>query len=70
MSEQEFLARLAVEADCALLLDVNNIYVSAFNHGFDPQDYLRVIPFDRVVQMHVAGHEPRDASSSIRTSVR
>jgi uncharacterized protein (UPF0276 family) len=56
MSEQEFLARLADEADCALLLDVNNVYVSAFNHGFDPQDYLAAIPFDRVVQMHVAGH--------------
>ncbi|HXX70608.1 MAG TPA: DUF692 domain-containing protein [Polyangiaceae bacterium] len=56
MREWEFLARLAEEADCAILLDVNNIYVSAFNHGFDPRAYLAAIPFDRVVQLHVAGH--------------
>ena len=56
MREWEFLARLADEADCAILLDVNNIYVSAFNHGFNPRDYLDAIPFDRVVQFHVAGH--------------
>jgi uncharacterized protein (UPF0276 family) len=56
MREWEFLARLAHEADCAILLDVNNVYVSAYNHGFDPQAYLAAIPFDRVVQMHVAGH--------------
>jgi uncharacterized protein (UPF0276 family) len=56
MREWEFLARLAEDADCALLLDVNNVYVSSRNHGFDPQRYLDAIPFDRVVQMHVAGH--------------
>jgi uncharacterized protein (UPF0276 family) len=56
MTEQEFLARLAVEADCGLLLDVNNVYVSAFNHGFDARAYLDAIPFDRVVQFHLAGH--------------
>jgi uncharacterized protein (UPF0276 family) len=56
MPEWEFLGRLADEADCALLLDVNNVYVSAFNHGFDPRTYLAAIPFDRVVQLHVAGH--------------
>jgi uncharacterized protein (UPF0276 family) len=56
MTEQEFLARLAVEADCGLLLDVNNVYVSAFNHGFDAKEYLDAIPFDRVVQFHLAGH--------------
>lgn len=54
--EPDFLAELSREADCALLLDVNNVYVSAFNHGFDPRDYLAKIPYDRVVQMHVAGH--------------
>jgi uncharacterized protein (UPF0276 family) len=54
--EWEFLAALAVEADCALLLDVNNVYVSAKNHGFDPDVYLDAVPFDRVVQIHVAGH--------------
>jgi uncharacterized protein (UPF0276 family) len=56
MREWEFLARLAEDADCALLLDVNNVYVSAYNHGFDPKDYLRAVPFDRVVQLHVGGH--------------
>jgi len=56
MKEWEFLARLAEEADCAILLDVNNVYVSAKNHGFDPMTYLDAIPWDRVVQFHVAGH--------------
>src|SRR5689334_24050000 len=56
MSEWEFLARLAEEADCALLLDVNNVYVSSFNHGFDAQAYIDAIPHERVVQYHLAGH--------------
>jgi hypothetical protein len=56
MPEQEFLARLADEADCGLLLDVNNVYVSAFNHGFDPVAYIDALPADRVVQYHLAGH--------------
>jgi len=56
MPEWEFLARLAQEADCGLLLDVNNVYVSAFNHGFDACAYIDAIPADRVVQYHVAGH--------------
>jgi uncharacterized protein (UPF0276 family) len=56
MPEWEFLARLAELADCAILLDVNNVYVSAHNHGFDPAVYLDAMPFDRVIQLHVAGH--------------
>jgi uncharacterized protein (UPF0276 family) len=56
MPEWEFLARLAEEADCALLLDVNNVYVSAYNHGFDPKTYFAAMPWERVVQLHVAGH--------------
>jgi uncharacterized protein len=56
MSEGEFVARLADEADCALLLDVNNAYVSAVNHDTDPYDYLLALPADRVVQIHLAGH--------------
>jgi len=56
MTEWEFLARLAEEADCGLLLDVNNVYVSSFNHGFDPREYIDAIPADRVVQYHLAGH--------------
>src|SRR5688572_12883049 len=56
MPEAEFIARLAEEADCALLLDVNNVYVSCRNHGWDPQAYLDAVPYDRVVQIHLAGH--------------
>jgi uncharacterized protein (UPF0276 family) len=56
MTEWDFLARLAEEADCGLLLDVNNVYVSSFNHGFDPETYIDAIPADRVVQYHLAGH--------------
>lgn len=56
MSEWEFLAALAEETDCLLLLDVNNVYVSACNHGFDPLRYLAGIPPARVVQLHIAGH--------------
>lgn len=56
MREWEFLAALTQEADCALLLDVNNVYVSAFNHEYDAMAYLDALPFDRVVQLHVSGH--------------
>jgi uncharacterized protein (UPF0276 family) len=56
MKEWEFLAALTSEADCGLLLDVNNVFVSAYNHGFDPVDYFAGVPWDRVVQIHVAGH--------------
>lgn len=56
MREWEFLGRLSEDADCALLLDVNNVFVSAYNHGFSPRAYLAAVPFDRVVQLHVAGH--------------
>ena len=56
MTEWEFLAALAEEADCLLLLDVNNVYVSAHNHGFDADVFLAGIPADRVAQIHLAGH--------------
>lgn len=56
MPEWEFLAEVAVRADCGILLDVNNVYVSAMNHGFDPQAYLVGVPADRVGQIHLAGH--------------
>jgi uncharacterized protein (UPF0276 family) len=55
-TEWEFLSHVAQEADCLLLVDVNNIYVSAFNHGFDPLDYLNALPVHRVQQIHLAGH--------------
>lgn len=54
--EPEFLARLCDAADCALLLDVNNVYVTGTNLGFDPVAYLDALPRDRVVQIHLAGH--------------
>lgn len=56
MPEWEFIGRLAEEANCGLLLDVNNVYVSSFNHGWDPREYLAHVPYDRVVQIHLAGH--------------
>lgn len=56
MPEWEFLSRVAEKANCGILLDVNNIYVSARNHRFDPLDYLRGIPPERVIQIHIAGH--------------
>jgi len=57
MEEWEFVAAVAEEADCHLLLDVNNVYVNARNHGFDPLRYLEGIPVGRVKQFHLAGHE-------------
>jgi len=57
MSEWEFYRAVCEEADCLMLLDVNNIYVSSRNHGFDPLDYLNGIPGERVQQIHLAGHE-------------
>ncbi len=56
MPEWQFLARLAQDADCGLLLDVNNVYVSSRNHDFAWTDYLAAVPWDRVCQLHVAGH--------------
>ena len=56
MSEWEFITRLAEDTDCGLLLDVNNVYVSSFNHEMDPVEFISSIPHDRVVQFHLAGH--------------
>ncbi len=61
MAEWEFLAAVAERADCGILLDVNNVHVSAHNHGFDPHAYLAGLPGDRVVQLHLAGHEDKGA---------
>lgn len=55
-TEWEFLSALAREADCLLLLDVNNVYVSAYNHHFDVEEFLRGVPLERVQQIHLAGH--------------
>lgn len=56
LAEHEFLAELARRADCGILLDVNNVFVSAHNHGWDPQTYLAAMPAERVGQIHLAGH--------------
>ena len=56
LSEWQFLSEVAARADCAILLDINNIYVSSVNHGFDPVEYLDAIPKARVRQFHLAGH--------------
>jgi uncharacterized protein (UPF0276 family) len=56
MTDGQFLAEIVEAADCGILLDVNNVYVNAVNHKFDPIDYLKQIPIERTVQMHVAGH--------------
>ncbi len=57
MGEAEFLSRLCEAADCGLMLDVNNAYVNSLNFGFDVDAWMRAAPLERVVQMHVAGHE-------------
>lgn len=56
MDEPEFVTAVLEEADCLLLLDVNNVYVNSVNFGFDPRAYLDALPLDRVVQLHIAGH--------------
>ena len=55
-SEVEFLVTLARRSGCKILLDVNNVYVSACNHGFDPQQYIKAIPSELVAEIHLAGH--------------
>ena len=59
LPEEEFIRRMAEESDCGLLLDVNNVYVTCRNHDLDPDAYLDGIPYDRVVQIHLAGHTDR-----------
>lgn len=57
MTEWEFLSEICERADCNILLDVNNIYVSGFNHGFSTDAYLNGVPANRIKQIHLAGHE-------------
>jgi uncharacterized protein (UPF0276 family) len=56
MPEWEFISEIAERADVGLLFDVNNVYVSAYNHGFDPHEFIRNIPHERILQIHLAGH--------------
>lgn len=57
MTEWEFLSEVCQATGCQLLLDINNIYVSAFNHGFSPTRFIEGVPVDSVVQFHLAGHQ-------------
>ncbi len=61
LSEWEFVSAIATEGDCGILLDVNNVYVSAYNHGFDAYTYLEALPHERIVQIHLAGHTNKGA---------
>lgn len=65
--EPDFITEVVERAECGLLLDVNNAYVNAQNHGFDPYAWLAKIPLERVRQLHVAGHEPWDDATLIDT---
>jgi hypothetical protein len=56
MTEWKFLAEMSKRADCLILLDVNNVYVSSINHEFDALEYIHAIPTDRIYQIHLAGH--------------
>ena len=60
MTEWEFISEIVSKTDCGLLLDVNNVYVSSVNHGFDPNEFLENIPLENVGQMHIAGHDVRE----------
>jgi uncharacterized protein (UPF0276 family) len=59
MAEWEFLSLVSEQANCGILLDINNIFVSAFNHEFEAMDYIRGVPMNRVMQVHLAGHDDR-----------
>lgn len=60
MTEWDFLAYLSEKADCGLLLDVNNVYVSSRNHQFDPMTFMKALPPERVIQYHIAGHTDKE----------
>lgn len=59
LDEWVFVSQVALNADCHLLLDVNNVYVSSQNHGFEPNDYIQALPTDRVKEIHLAGYEDK-----------
>jgi len=64
-TEWDFLSQVVTAADCGLLLDVNNVFVSSVNHGFDPMTYLDGVPLDRVTQIHLAGHSTVQGSGGV-----
>ncbi len=67
MDEATFLRAILEESDCLLLLDVNNVYVNAFNHGYDPMAFISALPLERVAYIHIAGHEQVEPSLIIDT---
>lgn len=67
MTEQEFLLAVLEEADCQLLLDVNNIYVNSINHSYDPQQFLTALPKERIAYGHIAGHYDEDDDLKVDT---
>ena len=67
LDEARFLRTVVEEADCGLLLDVNNVYVNAQNHGYDGRAFIDALPLERVVQVHLAGHELREDGVRIDT---
>jgi len=70
MPEWEFYTRVVKDADCWFMLDINNIYVSSVNHGFDPRTYLESIDFSRVLQVHIAGHSVEPNGTIVDTHDR
>lgn len=67
MSESDFISAVASEADCDILLDVNNVYVNSINHRYDPRDFIDNLPLSRVKYLHVAGHYDEDTDLKIDT---
>ncbi|QIR16197.1 DUF692 domain-containing protein [Shewanella aestuarii] len=67
MTEQEFVNAVLNEADCKLLLDVNNIYVNSINHQYDPQAFLAAMPTERIAYLHIAGHYQEDIDLMVDT---
>jgi len=70
MSEIEFVNQIVDRADCRLLLDVNNVYVNAFNHGYDAREYISQLPLNKVAYIHMAGHEQVEPDLIIDTHGR
>jgi uncharacterized protein (UPF0276 family) len=60
LREAELLTRIVERADCGLLLDLNNLYVNSRNHNYDPYEFMRALPLERVLQIHIAGAVERD----------
>ena len=67
MSELSFLQRVLEQSDARLLLDVNNVYVNAQNHGFDPREFIAGLPLERVLEIHVAGHQTTESGLLLDT---